>query len=115
MTHEQMQSARDQLKDKDLIIVSISDINKYAQRQFGISDVTIELLDNCTSAGKKIVIVIFGNPYCLRYFLNCNAIIMAYEDVPEAQEAAALVLLGTHKATGKLPITIVENKKQWKS
>jgi hypothetical protein len=40
---------------------------------------------------------------------------MAYEDVPEAQEAAALVLLGTHKATGKLPITIVENKKQWKS
>jgi len=106
MTYEHMQKTLNELKDKDFIMVSISDINKYAQSQFGISDATIELLDNFTLAGKKIVAVLFGNPYCLKYFARCDAIIIAYEDVPEAQEAAALVLLGDHKATGKLPITI---------
>jgi len=106
MTYKEMLRALEQLKDKNLIVVSISDIHKYAHKKFGISDATIELLDYCTSAGKKLVVVIFGNPYCLKYFVHYDAIVMAYEDVREAQEAAGLVLLGKHKATGKLPIRI---------
>jgi len=106
MAYKDMLRTFDQLKDKNLIVVSISDIHKYVHKKFGISDVTIELLDYCTSAGKKLVVVIFGNPYSLKYFVHYDAIVMAYEDVREAQEAAALVLLGKRKATGKLPITI---------
>jgi beta-glucosidase-like glycosyl hydrolase len=106
MTHKEMLDTFNQLRDKSCIVVRISDIHKYAHKKFGISDTTLDLLATLKLAGKKVIAIIFGTPYCLKYFLDCDAIIMAYEDVPETQEAAALVLMGMRRANGKLPIAI---------
>lgn len=54
---------------------------------------------------KKIILVIFGNPYNLAYFSDVPIVVVGYENEPEAQRAVAQALLGLYKPTGILPVT----------
>ncbi len=87
------------------IIAPIFGINKYAAQQFGISTEVVNFLFNLQAAGKKVIIVLFGSPYSAILWKDILCLI-AYEDDPAAQSAAAEVLLGIKKAIGKLPITL---------
>jgi hypothetical protein len=55
--------------------------------------------------GKKVILVLFGNPYNLVHLPESGATIVAYENEPEAQEASALTIIGQHNPPGQLPIT----------
>ena len=44
-------------------------------------------------------------PYSLRLFENCDAVLMAYEEDPDAQRGAADVICGTLNPRGILPVT----------
>lgn len=63
------------------------------------------------SLGEKAIIILFGSPYNLRkHFNNSNStMIVAYEDEPEAQTAAAAIITGSHSPRGSLPITAYVN------
>jgi beta-N-acetylhexosaminidase len=87
------------------IIAPFFDMNNYAARQFGITTEAINFLSQLPAAGKKIIIVLFGSPYSAGLWKEA-ACLIAYEADPAAQYAAAQVLLGRKKATGKLPITL---------
>ncbi|MEO6132101.1 MAG: serine hydrolase [Saprospiraceae bacterium] len=54
---------------------------------------------------QEIIVVIFGNPYSLKYFENIDHLIMAYEDSPETEDITAQGLVGVFGFKGKLPIT----------
>lgn len=97
-----------QLANVDTVIIGIFDINKYASKQFGISNNTLQLLSNLKKDGKKIIPTIFGNAYSLKYFSQEDIVVMAYEDDQDAQEAAAQVLLGKLEAKGELPIRLCQ-------
>lgn len=60
------------------------------------------------SLGSKATVILFGNPYNLAKFQNSRAIIVAYENEPEAQEAAAKTIFGLHQPHGQLPVTACE-------
>ena len=56
---------------------------------------------------KKVVLIIFDSPYCLKQFNSCSAdvIIMAYENEPAMHKSAYKLLSGQITAKGKLPIS----------
>lgn len=58
--------------------------------------------------GKRALLVLFGNPYNLKHLPESAATIVAYENEPEAQVAAAETIVGIHNPRGKLPVTASE-------
>lgn len=97
-----------QLESFDSVIISLMCINNVEQQQFGLSSTTLELIKQINQI-KKVILVIFGSPYSLKYFEDIPTIIMAYEDDPDAQEAAAKIITGELAAHGKLPVSVSEN------
>ena len=62
--------------------------------------------------GKKATLILFGNPYNLAQMPNSGATILAYENEPEAQVAAAETIMGTHFPRGQLPVTACDEYKE---
>ena len=62
--------------------------------------------------GKRTALALFGNPYNLKHLPNTTATIVAYENEPEAQIAAAETVVGKHNPRGKLPVTANESYPQ---
>lgn len=90
------------LNEFDEIIVGVFEMNKYAQKNYGITPSTLSFFKKM--APKKVHICLFGSPYSLKYFKDQETILMAYENDEDAQEGAAEILLGKRQATGQLPI-----------
>lgn len=92
----------------DTVVMLINGMNKFADKDFGVSANTCLLIRQLKGQGKKIVAVIFGSPYSIRYFNDADAIIMAYayKDTPALWEATLDVLRGTLKAEGVLPVAV---------
>jgi len=60
-----------------------------------------------SASGIPVVAVVFCSPYTLAKLPPFSAIVVAYENEREAQEAAADVLLGKLEAKGKLPVSLM--------
>lgn len=103
-TKEQLNYLMQSIAAHDTIIVALFDINHKA-KNFGISKRTRKLIKKLSKKDKKIVLVLFGSPYSLSLFTKQDALIMAYEDDQDAQQAAAEVISGKMQAKGELPIT----------
>jgi len=93
-----------QLERKDVVFVSIHDMSRYSSRNFGINQSQINFINNL-SQKTKVVLVLFGSPYSLSKFDNIPTVIVAYEEDPMAQEAAAQGIMGANDISGKLPVT----------
>ncbi|MFN7116617.1 MAG: glycoside hydrolase family 3 N-terminal domain-containing protein, partial [Saprospiraceae bacterium] len=93
-----------QLKSKDVVIISLHDMSGAAGKSFGISQSTKDFIDNLRKQ-TKVVLVVFGTPYALQYFDNVNWVLQAYEEDPIAQDVAAQALFGGIPVSGKLPVT----------
>jgi beta-glucosidase-like glycosyl hydrolase len=94
----------DDTRHKELVIVGIFDMVRSAKLNFGINQSTLDLIKLLKSAGKKVIVVVFGNAYSLKFF-DDETVVLAYEDDSDAQKAAAQVLAHKIKANGKLPVT----------
>lgn len=97
----------ERLKQYDTIIFGIYATHYHPRLNFGIPPITVRLIHESNKQA-RVILVIFGNAYLLQSFGDETAIVVAYEDDPDAQIAAANVLLGKQKATGKLPVTASE-------
>lgn len=95
----------EQLAPYKTIIVGVFDMNKFASKNYGLSQETRTLITHLSDRKKTVILALFGSPYSLKFFDKQDAIIMAYEDDPDAQEAAADVITGKLTASGMLPIT----------
>ena len=91
----------------DIVIVGLFNIHQHKQRMYGLDRTVLETLRTHKQSGKMVIVCVFGAPYCTPLLKECaHAILVAYEDDPDAQEAAVNVLLKQHHACGKLPITL---------
>ncbi|HMO40808.1 MAG TPA: glycoside hydrolase family 3 N-terminal domain-containing protein [Saprospiraceae bacterium] len=93
-----------QLKNKDIVIISLHDMSAFANREYGIAKSARDLIANLNKE-TKVVLVVFGTPYSLTYFDALDHVLTAYEEDPMAQEAAAQALFGLIPVQGKLPVT----------
>ena len=95
------------VKESDYVIVGIHDMSKYASKNFGVDQRNIDFLKNLEKE-KKVIIVLFGSPYALKYFDDFSNVIVAYESDEMAQQVAAEAIFGSISIKGKLPITASE-------
>ncbi|MFD2514518.1 glycoside hydrolase family 3 N-terminal domain-containing protein [Pontibacter locisalis] len=94
------------IKDSDVVVVSIHNMNLTPAKDFGIGVGTrafIKYLQEHTK--KKVVVVVMGNAYSLKFFENSNTLVCGFEDHPVAQSLVPQVLFGARAAKGKLPVT----------
>jgi len=92
------------LAGKDAVIVSLHDMSQYASKGFGLSGSAKKLISTLQEK-TKVVLVVFGNPYSLKYFDQVGNVLVAYEEADDIQEIAAQALFGAFSIKGKLPVT----------
>jgi beta-N-acetylhexosaminidase len=66
----------------------------------------VELVTNAKLAGKKVVAVLFGQPYLATMVHDADVILATYSYRPAAMRAVAGVLYGKATATGVLPVNM---------
>lgn len=89
------------------IIIQLNKSNLKPDNNFGVSPKTILLIDSI-AALKPSVLVLFSNPYLLNKFISFKkyqAVLLAYENIPAMQKAAANALFGLAKVEGQLPVS----------
>ncbi|GAA5221762.1 glycoside hydrolase family 3 N-terminal domain-containing protein [Membranihabitans marinus] len=93
------------VKEKDqTYIISLHCKSRYASSQFGLSTEQINWV-NKMAKNNKVVLVVFGSPYALKYFDNVNTVICGYNKDDITQEAVANALFGKLPFRGKLPVS----------
>jgi beta-glucosidase-like glycosyl hydrolase len=95
-----------QAQKKECVVIALGEMNKFINKNFGISENVSELMRQLRAMDKKIHVILFGTPYSIELFPNANSFIVAYEDTVTSQHAVVDVLRGDLKPSGVLPITI---------
>lgn len=96
------------VKDFNLIILSLHRISQKPTNNFGIGDMDLKFIDTLQKMGKKVVLDVFGPPYSLNGLTGiekCEAVVMSYENQPYMEDLSAQLLFGGISASGKLPVT----------
>lgn len=98
------------LKSKSLVIVSLHGMTNSIKKDFGLSANARALVAELNKQN-KIALVVFGNPYSLKFFDEIGCVLEAYDEDPVTQEVAAQVVLGQLQTKGKLPVTVSAKSK----
>ena len=94
------------LKDNNVVVVSIHNMNSTAVKDYGIGLGTrafIQYLQERTD--KKVIVAVMGNAYSLKHFEKSEWLLCGYEDHPVAQSLVPQVMFGARAANGRLPVT----------
>lgn len=98
------------LDSNKIVVVSLHRLSTNPSRRYNISPTTISFLSKLQKR-TKVILVVLGSPYGLRYFPEIENIVCGYEEDPLAQEAAAQVIFGALPAKGKLPVSVDDKYK----
>ncbi len=88
----------------DYTIVSIHDMSRSLDKNFGISAATRNFINELATK-TKVILVVFGNPYSLKYFEDIKTIVVAYEEDDLFQDITAQTMFGVNAFNGRLPVT----------
>lgn len=91
-----------------------------SKSNYGIPDISIEVLSKIEKKCKDNILLMFCNPYTLKLIdssFKCKAFVLAYENNNYTQKAVAKFLNGKIKARGSLPVSIkrthiIENEQE---
>jgi len=90
------------LEKYEIIIIGLHEMSRMANQNWGIKQSTLNFLN--LMKNKKIILIVFGNPYSLINFENIDTILLAYEE--SGQSAAAKIITGKIPSLGKLPVSV---------
>ncbi len=95
-----------QLSEYEMVFVGVYASNVNPWKSYKISEANKLFIKKMTLQ-IPVVITIFANPYSLRDFEeteDAEALIMAYQNNVEAEQAAAQIIFGAIPAKGKIPV-----------
>jgi len=95
---------KDNLPSASHLIIAIGNVNPKA-KNFGISEDVLLEIKHLKAVYPHSVIALFGTPYALSLLSPDCAILVGYEEDPDAQEAVAEALMGRFDPHGELPIS----------
>lgn len=99
------------LRYYNLAIVSVSNTTINPQRNYGVSLPAMTFLDRVADS-TRVILDVFTPPYFLDKLNNLEkfkAILVSYEDSPEAMDYSAQLIFGGISARGILPVTAAPN------
>jgi hypothetical protein len=97
------------LKMYNLVLISLENVTKKSDKNFGIGAETIALI-NKIKACSKVVINLPGNPYSLLKFdgiETMDGIVLTYERNAYTLQKAAEIIFGGIDSPGRLPVSIL--------
>jgi beta-glucosidase-like glycosyl hydrolase/CubicO group peptidase (beta-lactamase class C family) len=95
------------LADYDLVIFGLYTSNASPWKSYKIAN-DVQSFIKRVSLQNKIIISLFANPYSLQDFKEAeraNALVMAYQNHPDAESVAAQIIFGAIGAHGRLPVS----------
>ncbi len=92
------------LKKKDLVIISLHEMNKYAKKNFGLTQSELEFIHDLNEE-TKVILVVFGSPYSLKYFDYLDWVLESYQEDDMIGDLSAQALFGGIAIRGRLPVT----------
>jgi beta-N-acetylhexosaminidase len=95
-------------EDYDVVIAALYAKVKYGTGKISMLPSQVQLLNSLNSAGRKLIVISFGNPYLLKEFPDVSNYICAYGDADVSVKAAIKAIYGDIKFKGKLPVSINE-------
>jgi beta-glucosidase-like glycosyl hydrolase/CubicO group peptidase (beta-lactamase class C family) len=95
-----------ELEQCSMVMVDLHNITGNRTNQFGLETELLQFLHNLQQTHIKVVLVVFGNTYCLELFPHMQHLIAAYQDDPVAEQVAAQMIWGALPMVGKLPINV---------
>jgi len=107
-TSEEVDQLIEKLKDFNLLLCDIENLNLYPKSDYG-TDYSINEFIGKTSFKKKRIFVLEGNPYSLRYLSGIersDALLVTYQENNITKELAAQSIFGAINIKGKLPVNI---------
>ena len=96
------------LKKYSLVIVGLTNMSQYPQRNFGISPKMLSFLQQIITSHRTIVTV-FGNPFSLNKLPGvekADGLVLTYEDNSLFQNLTAQLIFGAFGAEGTLPVQL---------
>lgn len=93
----------------DYIIVSLSNLRQYPNKQYGMHEKTIQFLENLTNERIPVILLLTGNPYALNELPFADkfaAIVVSYHPLPFADLALGEAICGKKDIRGQLPIEL---------
>ncbi len=104
ISSSQQQELVRKLKGYDAVVVGIHDMSSYASRDFGLT-ASLRQLIKTLNRETRVILVVFGSPYSLKYFDDIDWLLTAYDDGSDYQDLAAQALFGAFAIQGRLPVT----------
>lgn len=98
------------LSSYDVVVLAYQGITNSPKNQHKINSEEVAFIKSLQEK-TKVIVVVMGNAYSLKYFDGVKNILCTYEDNEITQSTAAEVIFGSIKAQGKLPVTAGENFK----
>ncbi len=93
------------IKKADLVILTLHRLNYSISKNFGVNPNDISLLRKHLKH-KRVILVIFGNPYIANEFNDFGSIALAYENTCAMQDIAAQLLFGSDPISGMAPVSL---------
>ncbi|MEI6853617.1 MAG: glycoside hydrolase family 3 N-terminal domain-containing protein, partial [Bacteroidota bacterium] len=98
---------KQQLLDRNLIIINVHQTNVTDKNNYGLSDDIITFIQDIKKT-KRVIINLLTNPYSLDKLTDTSsisAIVVAYQSNEYSQQASAEAIFGGIAVGGKLPVT----------
>lgn len=99
-----------ELSQKDVVIIGLHDMSSRASQNYGLTNSSITFIRSLAQH-TKVVLVVFGNPYSLKYFDDIDWVLEAYQEDGMSQDVAAQALFGAFLISGRLPVTASEKSR----
>ncbi len=104
LSTNRQQELVNKLAAKDVVVVSLHDMSSYSSKGYGLT-ANMKQLIQALNKQTKVVLVVFGTPYALKYFDDIPWVLEAYEENEVTQDVAAQALFGAIAIQGRLPVT----------
>jgi beta-glucosidase-like glycosyl hydrolase/CubicO group peptidase (beta-lactamase class C family) len=88
----------------DYTVVAIRGMNNSRSKQYGLKSKDLEFLRSISNQ-TNLVLVVYGNPYSLKYFEDFETVIVTHHDAPPLHIYAPGLIFGAYSTNGKLPVT----------
>lgn len=99
------------ISESNLVIISLHNTNIFAGKNFGLTPQAFKLIDKIAEK-KKVVLVLFGNPYGLNQLIDpgkLTAVVVGYQDTDISNEITAQIIMGAIEAKGRLPVMLSDS------
>ncbi len=111
-TLDELSDVRARLFGYDVVLVALQSLGRLPATNFGIAPEAQLLLRELTKPGQQVILSVFGSAYAVakvRDYDRASAVVLAYQESPDAQQLAAQLIFGGIGAQGKLPVTVANN------